>query len=289
MKLISYQNDACMAAVGMILDEGVVDIAHCALTAGFPGDFSSMNAILANNSFSILDKMRGWLKENRWPNYKKPENLKLLAPVPKPEKILGAAQNYYDACERVKIPPPEVLLSFGKFPTAVNSPGGKVDICGHTVTWEGELGVVIGRNCRKVLAKDAFSYIAGYTVVNDISANDCAKIDVQLLRCKSHDGFLPMGPVLVTADEIQNPGNLHITTTLNGEIVQDSNTKQMIVDVPHLIEYFSSFLTLVPGDIIATGTPAGTAAHFDPPKYLKPGDVVEVTVENIGTLQSIIA
>jgi len=287
MKLITYQDDSGKPIVGMILDKGVVDVAHCATAAGIDGDFSSMNALLANqNWFSALSKMSGWLQENNWSEYKKPEGLKLLSPVPKPEKILCAAQNYYDACERAKRPVPKVLKTFGKFSQAVSSSGGEVDICGHDATWEGELGIVIGRKCKKVPAKNAFSVIAGYTVVNDMSATDCAKIDEQLLRAKSHDGFLPMGPVLVTADEIEDPGSINIKTTINGEVVQDSNTKMMIFNIPYLIEYFSSFLTLEPGDIIASGTPAGTATHFDPPRFLKPGDVVEISVEKIGTLQT---
>jgi len=287
MKIITYKDNNTIKA-GVLDKEGVIDAEACAKAAGLKGNYNSVRAILSNpEGLECLKKAIEETRSKAETNYKDINRLELLAPVMDPEKILGAALNYYDACEKSKIPVPTVLQAFGKYPNSINVPDGKVDLAGHTVTWEGELGVVIGKNCKNVTAGDALLYVAGYTVVNDFSAMDYAQVDVQLLRGKAHDGFLPMGPVLVTADELGDPGNLHITTTLNGDIVQDSNTRGLIVDVPHLIEYFSSFMTLVPGDIIATGTPAGTARHFDPPRFLLPGDVVEVTIEKIGSLKNI--
>jgi 2-keto-4-pentenoate hydratase/2-oxohepta-3-ene-1,7-dioic acid hydratase in catechol pathway len=286
VRLITYKRQE-QAIVGIVTAKGVIDAVSCARVAGFNGDFSSMRGLLTNPDGLVeLRKLMEWAKENDWEDYIDIRTLDLLAPIPNPEKILGAALNYYDACERGKLPVPKVLTVFAKFPTAVNSPGGGIDLCGHNVSYEGELGIVIGRRCKNVLAKDALKYIAGYTAVNDVTANDCVGIDIQLLRGKTHDGFFPMGPVLVTADEIENAGDLHIKTILNGEVVQDSRTSQLIVDIPHLVEYFSSFLTLVPGDVIATGTPAGIAVHFNPPKFMKSNDIVEVAIESIGTLQS---
>jgi 2-keto-4-pentenoate hydratase/2-oxohepta-3-ene-1,7-dioic acid hydratase in catechol pathway len=286
MKLITYMKQG-EAAVGIVTHQGVVDVVSSVKVAGFSGDFSSIRGILTDPAgLAKLKKLVDWVKENEWKDYIDIKTIDLCAPVPNPEKILGAALNYYDACTRGKVPVPKVLMAFGKFSTTINSPGGGIDLCGHDVSYEGELGVVIGRKCKKVSAEDALEYIAGYTAVNDITANDCTSIDIQLLRGKNYEGFFPMGPVMVTADEIGNVSDLHITTTLNGEMVQDSRTSQLIVDIPHLVEYFSSFLTLVPGDVIATGTPAGIAVHFNPPKFMKSKDIVEVTIEKIGTLQS---
>jgi 2-keto-4-pentenoate hydratase/2-oxohepta-3-ene-1,7-dioic acid hydratase in catechol pathway len=159
---------------------------------------------------------------------------------------------------------------------------------GQNGTYQGELGGVIGSTCMHATASEALDYIAGYTVVNDFTANDCIKEDTQLLRGKSHDGFLPMGPVFVTRDEIGDPHNLTIRTEVDGELRQDGNTKNMIINTFALIEYFSGFLTLVPGDVIATGTPAGTGPQFSPPRFVKPGQTVRVTVQGIGTLESVI-
>ncbi|MGI6124862.1 MAG: fumarylacetoacetate hydrolase family protein, partial [Acetivibrionales bacterium] len=166
----------------------------------------------------------------------------------------------------------------------VTDPGGEVDICGHLVTYEGELGVIIGKRGKNITREEAYDYIAGYTIVNDMTANDCTKEDIQLLRGKNFDGFFPMGPYFVTKDEVANPMNLNIKTKVNGEIRQDSNTSNMIFNISEQIEYFSSFLTLEPGDVIATGTPAGTALQFNPPRFLKPKDKVEVIIEGLGSL-----
>lgn len=286
MKLLAYMADNETAKVGMIVQDGVLDVSSCAKEAGIDGDFSSIKQILTDGSIAKLTKLLAWVKENNWKDYFDLDTLTLLAPILDPEKILGVSINYYDACERSNIPIPEVLKIFGKYPPSVNHPNGTVELYGHTVTYEGELGVIIGKLCKNVPASRALDYVAGYTIVNDVSASDCAKLDIQLLRCKSHDGFLPMGPVFITTDEIPDPNNLRIKTTVNDEIVQDSTTARMIFSIPRLIEYFSAFMTLKPGDIIATGTPAGTAKHFDPPKFLKPGDKVKITIEKIGSLEN---
>lgn len=178
---------------------------------------------------------------------------------------------------------------FGKYCNAINDNGGIFYTNGRSVTYEGELGVIIGKTGKNISAAKADEYIAGFTVVNDISANDRIREDIQLFRGKNMDGALPMGPVLVSKDEIDNPMKLHIRTMVDGDIVQDSCTDQMIFDIYQQIEYFSEFMTLTPGDIIATGTPAGTALQYNPPRFLKPGQRVVIEIEKIGRLETIIA
>lgn len=275
---------------GLLLEDNrVLGAAACAKAAGVEGDFGSVRRILcAPNGLENLKKLASWAQNSDWKGYEKRSEVTLLAPVPDPEKVLGVALNYRDFCVRGNLPIPEKLKVFGKYATSVNRDGGEVAIQGRKVTYEGELGVVVGEYCRNVSTARALNYVAGYTVVNDCTANDYVKEDVQLLRGKNLDGFLPMGPVLVTADEIPDPGCLNLRTVVNGEVRQDSNTSQLIFGIGALIEYFSAFMTLSPGDVIATGTPAGTALQFDPPRFLQPGDRVEVTVQGIGSLHSVI-
>jgi acylpyruvate hydrolase len=154
------------------------------------------------------------------------------------------------------------------------------------VDYEAELAVIIGKKARFVKEADAFNYIAGYTIVNDISARDVQFSDGQWIRGKSFDTFCPMGPFMVTADEIADPHTLAIQCRVNGRTLQDSNTAEMIFKIPFLIEFISSFCTLYPGDIISTGTPHGVGAFREPKIFLKTGDVVEVEIEGIGSLQN---
>ena len=152
--------------------------------------------------------------------------------------------------------------------------------------YEAELAVVIGRKARNVTADQAYDYVAGYSIINDISARDVQFADQQWVRGKSFDTFCPMGPFLVTPDEIDDPMNLPIKLTLNGRIMQESNTYEMIFKLPYLIEFISKTCTLLPGDIISTGTPAGVGVFRDPKVLLKPGDLLEVEIEGLGLLRN---
>jgi 2-keto-4-pentenoate hydratase/2-oxohepta-3-ene-1,7-dioic acid hydratase in catechol pathway len=149
-----------------------------------------------------------------------------------------------------------------------------------------ELALVIGKRCKRVSRKDAFSVIAGYTVMNDVSGREAQFADKQWFRGKSYDGFAPMGPCIVTPDEMGDIQNLRLTAAVDGEIMQDGNTRDMIFDIPAIIENISCDITLEPGDIISTGTPAGVGIFMNPPVTLKPGNVVECTVEGIGAIRS---
>jgi len=213
--------------------------------------------------------------------------VELLAPIPRPPKIVAIGLNYMDHCRETGTQPPPRPLLFAKFPTSVTGHNALIrwtDWATKEVDYEAELAVIIGKTAKKVRAADAFDKIFGYTALNDVSARDMQFGDKQWMRGKSLDTFCPMGPHLVTKDELPEPNNLDIGCRLNGETVQDSNTREMIFKVPDLIEYITQNITLEPGDVIATGTPSGVGFSRVPPVYLKHGDEVEVFIQGIGTL-----
>lgn len=219
-------------------------------------------------------------------------SIQLLPPIRQPSKIICIGLNYADHCREQNIEVPRSPTIFVKFPSAIIGPGESIhwpkDVSDQ-VDYEAELAVVIGRQARNIPAKDAFDFIAGYTIVNDISARDVQFADKQWVRGKSFDTFCPMGPVLVSADQIENPNALDIKCRVNGETLQDSNTSEMIFQIPDLIEFISKTCTLLPGDVISTGTPAGVGVFRDPPIFLQMGDEIEVEIEGIGILHNRVA
>ena len=221
----------------------------------------------------------------------------LLAPIPRPRQdVVCLGMNYraheeesarYNADAFTKETPAAVY--FSKRVSEAGRPGGVIPRhAGLTdrLDYEAELAVVLGRAARDVKAADAAEYIFGYTVLNDVSARDLQTGHKQWYFGKSLDGFTPMGPVLVTADEIAWPPALEITCRVNGELRQESNTSLLITPIGQILEELTAGMTLLPGTIIATGTPAGVGMGFDPPKFLQSGDVVECAIEGIGTLRS---
>jgi 2-keto-4-pentenoate hydratase/2-oxohepta-3-ene-1,7-dioic acid hydratase in catechol pathway len=213
----------------------------------------------------------------------------LRAPVLRPSKIIGIGLNYGDHCREQHVEAPGVPRLFAKYPSSVNGPGGVIRWDSHltaAVDFEAELGVVIGARAFRISRRDALKYVAGYTVVNDVSARDLQFSDRQWVRGKSLDTFCPMGPVLVTRDEIPDPQMLAIRCTVNGVIVQNSNTSDMIFPVAELVEFITQGITLEPGDVIATGTPAGVGHFRTPPLYLKDGDEVVVSIGGVGELRN---
>lgn len=178
-------------------------------------------------------------------------------------------------------------MVFTKPPTAVIGPGQAIDTANDpsgTTDYEGEVAVVIGTPGKRIKAEEAWDHVFGYTIVNDVTARAIQRRHGQWFIGKGPDTFCPMGPCLVTADEIDDVASLWVRTTVNGEERQAASLADLIFDIPTLIATLSSVMTLEPGDVIATGTPSGVGMGFDPPRYLRPGDVVEVTVDGIGTL-----
>jgi 2-keto-4-pentenoate hydratase/2-oxohepta-3-ene-1,7-dioic acid hydratase in catechol pathway len=225
-----------------------------------------------------------------------------LAPFPRPAKnILCVGKNYHDHAREFqasgvdatgKEDIPEVPIIFTKWPNAVIGPGAPIPAANdytNSTDYEGELAVVIGEGGRNIAAKDAFDHVFGYTIVNDVSARTLQNRHRQWFLGKSLDGYCPMGPCLLTVDEVKDVGAMHLTTRVNGEVRQDAVVSQLIFDIPRLIETISRVMTLEPGDLIATGTCAGVGIGFDPPKYLRKGDVVAVTIDPIGTLENPVA
>ena len=217
-----------------------------------------------------------------------------LAPVV-PTQIMGIGLNYRRHAEETRAAIPAYPIVFFKNVMAATGPGHPIHLPRHLasaeVDYEGELAVVIGKPCRNASRDRALEHVLGYTCANDVSARDwqVARGGGQWSRGKSFDTFAPLGPALVTADEITNPNALALTTTLNGERVQSSTTADMIFDVPALIEFLSGSTLLAPGTVILTGTPAGVGMARKPPRWLQPGDVVTVEIEGIGALTNPVA
>lgn len=214
---------------------------------------------------------------------------KLLAPIV-PTSILCIGLNYKHHAEEAGAKIPEIPILFVKGINTLQNPGDPIEIpthcASHEVDYECELAVVIGRACKNVSRENALDYVAGYTCANDVSARDwqLKKGGGQWCRGKFFDTFAPLGPCLVTTDEIPNPNALKIKTTLSGQVVQDWNTDDMIFDVPALIEFLSGSTTLLPGTVILTGTPHGVGMAATPPRWLKAGDSVTIEIDGIGAL-----
>ncbi|XP_060522473.1 fumarylacetoacetate hydrolase domain-containing protein 2-like [Cylas formicarius] len=227
-----------------------------------------------------------------------PENLSyslsqvhLLPPIKKPDKILGVALNYRDFCEQNNLAPPKEPIVFSKFASTIIGPYDRIrhPKSSKAVDWEVELVAVIGKVARDVKAEDAFEYIFGYTATQDLTAKDWMQRNGgQFLLCKNMDHFCPLGPYVVTKDEIPDPHNLNLKTWVNGELMQNGNTSDLIFKIDHLVEHLSGVMTLLPGDIICTGTPAGVGSTKKPPTFLKPGDVLESEVQYVGRLKNLV-
>ena len=218
---------------------------------------------------------------------------KILAPVPTlPPAIFCIGLNYRRHAEETKAKIPTHPVVFMKNPAAVQNPGDPIEIPTHLasgkVDYECELAIIIGKKAKNVPAEHAREYVLGYTVANDVSARDWQREwgGSQWCRAKTFDTFCPLGPALVTADEIPNPNALALSTTLNGQVMQSSNTADMIFSVPQLIAFLSGSTTLLPGTVILTGTPEGVGMARTPPVFLKPGDRLALTIEGIGVLEN---
>ncbi|SDM46956.1 fumarylacetoacetate hydrolase family protein [Sediminibacillus halophilus] len=214
--------------------------------------------------------------------------VRLELPVPNPEKIICIGTNYADHVKEMNSTIPEYPVLFAKFANALIGPEDSIEKSPATekLDYEVELAVVIGKRTKKVAREEAKQYIAGYTIGNDISARDLQKRTPQWLQGKTLDRSTPIGPWIVTADEIQDPGNLAVKSYINGEKRQSSNTSELIFDVPYLVSFLSELMTLQPGDIILTGTPHGVGFAMDPPTFLQAGDRVTMEIEKIGTMEN---
>jgi 2-keto-4-pentenoate hydratase/2-oxohepta-3-ene-1,7-dioic acid hydratase in catechol pathway len=284
MRLISF-DDGAGARLGVEHGDGRIWSSR-ALGAGLP---ESMTALLSGGRVA-LERVReavGAAVSRDAAGDVDPASR--VAPVPRPGKVIAVGLNYHDHAKEGGLEPPTSPMLFAKFSTSVIGHGATIEWdpdLTAAVDLEAELGVVIGTTARRVSEADALDHVLGYTCINDVSARDLQFADKQFVRSKSLDTFCPMGPALVTADEIADPGALAIRSDRNGAVMQDSNTAQLVFGVASLIAFCSRAFTLEPGDVIATGTPAGVGWYRDPKVLLGDGDVVGIEIEGIGRLEN---
>lgn len=274
MKLIRYGQEGA-EKTGVHIDGKNFDVSH--IVKEYDEMFFANDGLKA--LAATIEDFKGRLQEI-------PSGSRLGCPVARPSKIICIGLNYAKHAKETNAAIPKEPILFFKSTTAIVGPNDAIVIPKDSLKtdWEVELSVVIEKKASYVEEKDAMNYVAGYCLHNDVSERE-----FQLERGgtwdkgKGCDSFAPIGPWLVTKDEISNPHDLHLWLSLNGRIVQDSNTDDLIFNVPYLIAYISKFMTLLPGDIISTGTPAGVGLGMNPPLYLKPGDVVELGIDGLGT------
>ncbi|MUK87561.1 FAA hydrolase family protein [Ornithinibacillus sp. L9] len=216
------------------------------------------------------------------------DEVTVQAPLSQPGKVVCVGNNYMDHCIEQNVEPPKKPMIFSKWASCIVGPGEAIELPedSEQVDYEAELVVVIGKQGKNISEENALDYVFGYTIMNDVSARDVQFEDVQWVRGKSYDTFAPLGPVIVTKDEIEDPHNLDIKLEVNGEALQDSNTKHLIFNISHLISYLSKGFTFEPGDIIATGTPHGVGVFREPQVFLKSGDRCKIEIEKIGVLEN---
>ena len=294
MRLVSYDSMGRWRS-GIIIQEWVVDSLFAAKAANLTGDveanwLSNRHIIqLTPSKLSKLEQSAVSLANSN-PSHPKVHptgNLHLGPPIPDPDKIICLGLNYRSHAEEAGFKPPEVPILFAKYRNALNGPTTPILLpkLSQQIDYEGELAVVIGRTGKDIPVMEALNYAAGYMAFNDISARDLQMRTSQWLSGKTLDTFAPCGPALVI-NEIQDPQTLRILTRLNGQTLQDGQTKDMIFSVAESIAYISQLVTLQPGDIIATGTPEGVGFKRNPPIFLRDGDLVEVEIEQLGTLKN---
>jgi 2-keto-4-pentenoate hydratase/2-oxohepta-3-ene-1,7-dioic acid hydratase in catechol pathway len=286
MKLITFSTEACPSAIGVLDGDEVVPLAADPELPTSMVDFVALGAEGVERAAAL---------QAAAPRIAVDE-VHALAPIRPRNNVMCVGKNYreharefndsgFDASAKQIIPDAPVI--FTKALSSLVGPGDAVRVSDDpsgTSDYEGELGVVIGPGGHKVREADAFGHVYGYTIVNDVTIRDLQKRHVQFFIGKSAASYCPMGPVLVTADEIDDVAALRVQTRINGQLRQDAPVKDLIFDIPRLIAAISAAVRLEPGDVIATGTPAGVGIGFTPPRFLAPGDLVEVTIDGIGTL-----
>jgi 2,4-didehydro-3-deoxy-L-rhamnonate hydrolase len=252
--------------------------------SAFGEDFGEL--FFASNG---LKRFADWLKKN--PDLPKvAAGVRLGAPFTRPSKIICVGLNYSDHAKETGAKLPDEPILFFKATSALVGPNDKLIIPRNSVKtdWEVELAVVIGKAATYVSQHEAMEYVAGYCLHNDYSERAFQlERGGQWVKGKSCDTFAPMGPYLVTTDEVSDVHNLRLVLTVNGKVYQDGNTSNMVFNVPYLVSYISQFMTLLPGDVISTGTPAGVGLGFNPPIFIKPGDVMELAIEGLGTQKQV--
>jgi 2-keto-4-pentenoate hydratase/2-oxohepta-3-ene-1,7-dioic acid hydratase in catechol pathway len=272
MKLVSFSHKGGKVRPGALIEEAalVVDLT----AAGYPDTLAAIAT-----GFTSIEK------PGAYPGHKL-SDVRLHAPLANPPRIFAIGLNYRDHAKESKMDLPEAPVVFFKMQTAIVGPGDSIVIPKNTSEpdYEVELAFVIGRGGYRIPRSEWRNHVYGYTIVNDVSARDVQRSTSQWSLAKSFPTFCPMGPAIVTADEIAEPHELAISLDINGEVLQHSNTRELVFTIPDLIEYISSITPLLPGDIVSTGTPSGVGMGRTPKRWLRSGDKVTLTVEGLGTL-----
>lgn len=282
MRFVTFRHDG-FAAPGAILGNNVVGLKG----AGFPTLLS-----VIEGGFEARQRVQSWLDGKQPAGDVVPlANARLLAPLPRPPKIICVGLNYRDHAIESKMEIPKVPTIFSKYATAVIGPGENIVLpkLSAKPDYEAEFACIIGKGGRHIARDRWQEHIFGYTNFNDVSARDYQMATTQWMMGKTFDTFAPMGPAIVTADEVPDPHALDIQMVINGEVLQSSNTSQLIFKIPDLIEYLSGVLTLESGDVISTGTPSGVGFSRNPPRWLRAGDDVVVRITGLGELRNPVA
>jgi 2-keto-4-pentenoate hydratase/2-oxohepta-3-ene-1,7-dioic acid hydratase in catechol pathway len=276
LRFVTFDRDG-FPEPGVLIDNQIVGIRG----AGFPSVLS-----VIEGGADAIDRVVRWLGNPPGRDVLAPSAVRLRAPIPRPPKIVCIGLNYRDHAAEAKLEIPAVPTVFAKFPTAVNNPGDPIVLPKNSTRpdFEAEFAFVVGRRGRHVPEAAWRDYVFGYTIFNDVSARDFQMATSQWVMGKTFDTFAPFGPAIVTADEVPDPHALDISLTLSGDVMQSSNTSNLIFKIPQLIAFLSSVYTLEPGDIVATGTPAGVGYARRPPRYLRDGDEVVVRISGLGEL-----
>ncbi len=286
MKLITFKNPASEDKnyrIGALISDGeIID-----LTSLVSNKNLTANKLLDcfNLESDFLEKAKRATSENNLPKIKR-QDIEIYAPVPRPNKIICIGLNYRDHAQESGMSIPTSPIIFSKFSTCVIGANQPIILPkgSEQVDYEAELAFIVGQRAKNVKKEDAMDYVFGYTNFNDVSARDFQFADGQWQRGKSCDTFAPVGEFIATTDEIENPHNLSIKLRLNGETLQNSNTEQLIFDIPEIIEFLSQSITLEAGDVVATGTPPGVGFARKPPVFLKDGDKIEIEIQGLGIL-----
>jgi 2-keto-4-pentenoate hydratase/2-oxohepta-3-ene-1,7-dioic acid hydratase in catechol pathway len=278
MRLVTFQREA-HPEPGVLFGDDIVSLRG----AGF----HDLLSVLAGGA-DALDRVQRWIYDPPWGEVFKAADTKLRPPLLRPPKIICVGLNYRAHARETNMEIPQVPTIFAKFPTAAIGCGEPIVLPRNSAKpdYEAELAFVVGKHGRHIPAEHWRDYVFGYMNFNDVSARDFQLRTSQWMIGKTFDTFAPMGPAIVTADEVDDPHALDISTTINGEVLQQSNTNDLIFKIPELIAHLSSVFTLEPGDVVATGTPSGVGMARNPPRWLMPGDEVVIRVEGLGDLRN---
>ena len=281
MRLCTFQRDG-EARIGAARGSGIVDV------RAVDGELPSTLLELLQGGEDALARARRALDAARDEHVRSRDEVTMLPPIANPSKIACIGLNYRDHAADVEMDLPEHVVVFAKWPNTLIGDGAPIVIprASHRVDYEAELAFVVGKRARNVPEQSAYDVIAGYMCLNDVSVRDYQMRTSQWTMGKVFDTHAPCGPFLVTRDEVPDPGNLRISCSIDGEMLQDSSTSQLVFGVPRLVAELSAVMTLEPGDIVATGTPAGVGTSRTPKRWIRPGERVRVEIEGLGVLEN---